>query len=83
VRRDIGTQEVLINALELDRPTSFNVVTDWLHFDGALVHLLELKRAGLDVRIVGAGLAASLAYVKEVGVANIQAYRRTPAMRTE
>src|SRR6185436_13448061 len=34
------------------RATDANVVTDWLHFDGALVHLLELKRRGLDVRIV-------------------------------
>jgi selenocysteine lyase/cysteine desulfurase len=31
-----------------------NVVTDSLHFDGALVHLLELKKQGLDLRIVKA-----------------------------
>ena len=41
-----------MSSLGLDRPTDANVVTDWLHFDGALVHLLELRRAGLDVRIV-------------------------------
>src|SRR4051812_29988187 len=29
-----------------------NVVTDALHFEGALVHLLELRKQGLDVRIV-------------------------------
>jgi selenocysteine lyase/cysteine desulfurase len=29
-----------------------NVVTDGLHFDGALVHLLELQKRGLDLRIV-------------------------------
>jgi len=29
-----------------------NVVTDALHFDGALVHLQELQRQGLDLRIV-------------------------------
>jgi selenocysteine lyase/cysteine desulfurase len=29
-----------------------NVVTDALHFDGALVHLLELQKQGLDLRIV-------------------------------
>ena len=29
-----------------------NVVTDALHFDGALVHLHELKRQGLDLRVV-------------------------------
>ncbi len=29
-----------------------NVVTDTLHFDGALVHLLELQKQGLDLRVV-------------------------------
>jgi selenocysteine lyase/cysteine desulfurase len=29
-----------------------NVVTDALHFDGALVHLHELKKQGLDLRVV-------------------------------
>jgi selenocysteine lyase/cysteine desulfurase len=29
-----------------------NVVTDALHFEGALVHLMELQKAGLDLRIV-------------------------------
>ena len=45
-------ENLVVNALELDRRTDVNVVSDWLHFDGALVHLLELQRAGLDVRIV-------------------------------
>jgi selenocysteine lyase/cysteine desulfurase len=45
-------ENLVVGALGLDRPTDLNVVTDWLHFDGALVHLLELKRAGLDVRVV-------------------------------
>ena len=45
-------ENLVVGALGLDRPTDANVVTDWLHFDGALVHLLELKRGGLDVRIV-------------------------------
>ena len=45
-------ENLVVNALGLDRPTDANVVTDWLHFDGALVHLLELKRRGLDVRVV-------------------------------
>jgi selenocysteine lyase/cysteine desulfurase len=31
-----------------------NVVTDALHFEGALVHLLELQRQGLDLRLVAA-----------------------------
>jgi len=29
-----------------------NVVTDALHFEGALVHLFELQKAGLDLRVV-------------------------------
>jgi len=29
-----------------------NVVTDALHFEGALVHLMELKKQGLDLRVV-------------------------------
>ena len=45
-------ENLVVSALGLDRPTDVNVVTDALHFDGALVHLLELRRAGLDVRVV-------------------------------
>jgi selenocysteine lyase/cysteine desulfurase len=45
-------ENLVVGALGLDRQTDANVVSDWLHFDGALVHLLELKRGGLDVRIV-------------------------------
>ena len=41
-----------MQALELDRKLEGNVVTDALHFEGALLHLLELKKQGLDVRIV-------------------------------
>lgn len=33
-------------------PGKDNVVTDALHFEGALVHLMELKKQGLDVRVV-------------------------------
>jgi selenocysteine lyase/cysteine desulfurase len=29
-----------------------NVVTDELHFEGALIHLMELKKQGLDLRVV-------------------------------
>ena len=29
-----------------------NVVTDTLHFEGALVHLMELQKQGLDLRVV-------------------------------
>jgi selenocysteine lyase/cysteine desulfurase len=45
-------ENLVVNGLGLDRKFVGNVVTDGLHYDGALVHLLELKRQGLDVRIV-------------------------------
>jgi len=45
-------ENLVVQALELDRKLEGNVVTDALHFEGALLHLLELKKQGLDVRIV-------------------------------
>ncbi len=45
-------ENLVIVSLGLDRAFAGNVVTDWLHFEGALVHLLELKKQGLDVRVV-------------------------------
>jgi selenocysteine lyase/cysteine desulfurase len=45
-------ENLVVNGLGLDRKFVGNVVTDWLHYDGALVHLLELQRQGLDVRVV-------------------------------
>ncbi|HEU4996583.1 MAG TPA: aminotransferase class V-fold PLP-dependent enzyme, partial [Gemmatimonadaceae bacterium] len=48
-------ENLVLNALGLDRRVGAsrgNVVSDWLHYDGALVHLLELKKRGLNVRIV-------------------------------
>jgi selenocysteine lyase/cysteine desulfurase len=45
-------ENLVVNALGLDRKFEGNVVSDWLHYDGALVHLLELRKQGLDVRIV-------------------------------
>jgi selenocysteine lyase/cysteine desulfurase len=47
-----AAENLVVSALGLDRPTTSNVVTDWLHFEGALMHLLDLKRQGLDVRVV-------------------------------
>lgn len=44
-------ENLVFESLGLDRNDTGNVVTDWLHFEGALVHLLERKKAGLDVRI--------------------------------
>jgi selenocysteine lyase/cysteine desulfurase len=45
-------ENLVVQALELDRRFDGNVVTDGLHFEGALLHLLELKKRGLDVRVV-------------------------------
>jgi selenocysteine lyase/cysteine desulfurase len=47
-------ENLVVNGLGLGKGgTDSNVVTDALHFDGALLHLGELKRRnGLDVRIV-------------------------------
>lgn len=45
-------ENLVVQALGLDRRFDGNVVTDGLHFEGALLHLLELKRQGLDVRVV-------------------------------
>ena len=45
-------ENLVVNGLKIVGSDS-NVVTDALHFDGALLHLGELKRrSGLDVRIV-------------------------------
>ncbi len=45
-------ENLVVQALELDRRFDGNVVSDGLHFEGALLHLSELKKRGLDVRIV-------------------------------
>jgi selenocysteine lyase/cysteine desulfurase len=44
-------ENLVVEALGIARFDG-NVVTDALHFDGALVHLLELKKQGLDLRLV-------------------------------
>jgi selenocysteine lyase/cysteine desulfurase len=44
-------ENLVVQALEIDRRFDGNVVTDGLHFEGALLHLLELKKRGLDVRV--------------------------------
>ena len=45
-------ENLVIESLGLNRPFDGNIVTDELHFEGALVHLLELQKRGTDVRIV-------------------------------
>src|SRR6185503_19840905 len=44
-------ENLVVEALGIARFDG-NVVTDALHFEGALVHLLELRKQGLDLRIV-------------------------------
>lgn len=44
-------ENLVVEALGI-RSGEGNVVTDALHFDGALVHLYELKKQGLDLRVV-------------------------------
>jgi selenocysteine lyase/cysteine desulfurase len=44
-------ENLVVEALGLSRPFDGNIVTDELHFEGALIHLLELKKRGVDVRV--------------------------------
>ena len=44
-------ENLVVDALGITRFDG-NVVTDALHFEGALVHLMELKKQGLDLRVV-------------------------------
>src|SRR5271167_1271074 len=44
-------ENLVVEALDITRFDG-NVVTDALHFEGALVHLQELKKQGLDLRLV-------------------------------
>ena len=44
-------ENLVVEALGITRFDG-NVVTDALHFNGALVHLMELKKQGLDLRVV-------------------------------
>jgi selenocysteine lyase/cysteine desulfurase len=44
-------ENLIIDGLDITRFEK-NVVTDALHFEGALVHLMELKKQGLDLRVV-------------------------------
>lgn len=45
-------ENLVVQSLGLHHRRDGNVVTDGLHYEGALMHLLELKKRGLDVRIV-------------------------------
>jgi len=45
-------ENLVVRALGLDHRRDGNVVTDGLHFEGALMHLAELGKRGLDVRVV-------------------------------
>ncbi len=45
-------ENLIVSALGLTQPGSFNIVTDALHFEGSLYLYSELKKRGIDVRIV-------------------------------
>jgi selenocysteine lyase/cysteine desulfurase len=45
-------ENLVVQSLGLHKRYDGNVVSDGLHFEGALLHLLELQKRGLDVRIV-------------------------------
>ncbi len=45
-------ENLVTRALGLDHRFHGNVVTDGLHFEGSIMHLMELKKRGLDVRVV-------------------------------
>ena len=45
-------ENLVMRALGLDHRRDGNVVTDGLHFEGALMHLDALRKQGLDVRVV-------------------------------
>lgn len=45
-------ENLVVQILGLHQRFDGNVVSDGLHYEGALEHLLELKKKGLDVRIV-------------------------------
>ncbi|HEX4561084.1 MAG TPA: aminotransferase class V-fold PLP-dependent enzyme [Gemmatimonadales bacterium] len=45
-------ENLVVEALGIPGGGDYNVVTDALHFDGALVHLYELQKRGLDLRVV-------------------------------
>jgi selenocysteine lyase/cysteine desulfurase len=45
-------ENLVVRSLGLDHRFEGNVVTDGLHFEGAIMHLLELRKRGLDVRVV-------------------------------
>lgn len=45
-------ENLVVQALGLHHDFSGNVVTDGLHFEGSIMHLMELKKRGLDVRVV-------------------------------
>jgi selenocysteine lyase/cysteine desulfurase len=45
-------ENLVMRALQLDHRFDGNVVSDGLHFEGALMHLDALRKRGLDVRVV-------------------------------
>jgi selenocysteine lyase/cysteine desulfurase len=45
-------ENLVVSALGLTQPGSFNIVTDALHFEGSLYLYSELKKRGIQVRVI-------------------------------
>ncbi len=52
VQSTTAGENLVISALRLTQPGNFNIVTDALHFDGSLYLYSELKKRGIEIRIV-------------------------------
>lgn len=52
VQSTTAGENLVVQSLGLDRATSGNIVTDGLHFEGSLYLYSELRKRGMDVRLV-------------------------------
>jgi selenocysteine lyase/cysteine desulfurase len=52
VQSTTAGENLVVSALGLTQPGNFNIVTDALHFEGSLYLYSELRKRGIDVRIL-------------------------------
>jgi len=52
VQSTTAGENLAVSALGLTQPGDFNIVTDALHFEGSLYFYSELKKRGIEVRVV-------------------------------
>lgn len=52
VQSTTAAENLVVQALGLDRATSGNIVTDGLHFEGSLYLYSALRKRGMDVRLI-------------------------------